>query len=392
MYSEPIEHSESLAGAYPISFEAGIPNPARIPPAPDEVLAHIRQFHRGLTRVTIKLWQGRKRYGQINAIIIGAKHDELPRASVDQIVRAVMSVAQDYHEGVDTLCKFMIQAHVYLKPTGDPVRKAIHFELGGNAGDSFAYAEEVSAPDHLDTVLLSHIRECHREIIDQAKVISEIGREAISNAGQVFAYKQDALDAQAAANSVILDARRDEREAAAGQQKWERGFKLLEKAVNTGIAQGIVSSATGISLPMPAGTTMALPPTAAVAPSVESTPTPSWARAASGIDTVAPVTPTAPTAAPPPEDDSIVGKAKHLYASVTAEQWPELFEALTVKQVKQLKMLKDPPDDAAVLTAAGGFREGIKDNQMRLLGGILTVEQLAAVLELAGAAEAAQYG
>jgi hypothetical protein len=380
------EHAEALSGQYPLEYQGGIPNPARFPPAPDELLAFVRQYHRGLSRVTVKLWQGRKRYGQLNAITVGARHDELPTASVDQIVRAIMAVAQDYYEGVDTPCKFMCQAHVYTKATGDPTRKALHFELGAGPGEEhgYSYAESIGAPEQVDDVLLSHIRECHREILDQAKIISEIGREAITNAGQVFQAKQEALDAQAQAQMVVMDARREERSQAAQEKKWERGFKMLEKAINTGIAQAVVSNATGVSLPMP-GATPGAEPQQIAAPT---TPPPSWAAAATGAKVLPAAAPELDTDEDEDDEDmTYASKGAKLYASITADQWPDLFEALTKTQMKLLRVLQNATDDAAVLEAAGKFRKGLKEASMKRLAQILTIQQVAAVIELASAAE-----
>jgi len=387
------EYAEVYPNQYPLEFESGIPNPARFPPAPDELIAFIRQFHRGLSRVTIKLWQGRKRYSQLNAINVGAKHDELPSASVDQIVRAIMAVAQDYYEGIDQPCKFMAQAQVFTKPTGDPTRKAAHFELGAG-GEDLTYAEQIQAPEAMDDMLFGHIRQCHSEILDQAKIISEIGREAIQNAGQVFAVKQEALEAQAAANAVILDSRRAEAQESARDKKWERGFKMLEKAINTGIAQAVVQKHTGLVLPMPTGAVAALPGAAPGAITAPTTPTPAWAAAATTTPAAARPAPVA--VARPVEladteddlDDDYQTKGRKLFLSITAEQWPELFDSLTKGQVKLLRSLKDAPDDATVLTVAAEFRAGLKDTAMAKLAHVLTVEQIASVIELGSAAEA----
>jgi len=402
MFTDSAAESAS-SNSFPIEFESGIPNPGRFPPAPDELIAHIRSYHRGLSRVTVKLQLGRKRYSQINSINVGARYDELPKASVDTIVRAILAVAQDYYEQVDQTCKFMAQVHVHLKGTGDPIRKAVHFELGSEFGQggSDPYSEHLAPPDSIDDVLLTHIRECHVKIMDQANVIADIGKTAIANAGQVFQYKQEALDAQAAAQQVILDSRRDEARERAQAAKWERGFKMLEKAVNTGIAQALVQQATGAAIPLPAAAGAA---PAAAAPAV--TPKPSWATAANkgttgatvkpAPTTTAPETATPEAAAPEPAvtasleeefDDTPVGEGRKLYRSVTAEQWPQLFDALTKAQVKQLQTLKDPGSEREMLLAVKTFREGLKDTTMSKLGKILTVEQIAAIIGLAGAAE-----
>jgi hypothetical protein len=387
------DYAEVYPQQFPLEFESGVPNPARFPPAPDELVAFVRQYLRGLSRISIKIWHGRKRYSQLNAVIVGAEHDQLPNASVDQIVRAIMAVAQDYYEGIDQPCKFMAQALVYVKATGDPVKKASHFELGS--------AENVAAPEHQDDMLFGHIRECHREILDQAKIISEIGREAIKNAGQVFQAKQEALDAQAAANAVVLDSRRDEASERAREKKWERGFKMLEKAINTGIAQAVVEKHTGVHLPLPPGATHAaatpLPGNAANTPAITApvTPTPAWAAAAQGGTSVGVTKPPPPKSEPDTAgdnedddlDESYADQGRKLYASITASQWPDLFEALTKAQVKLLRALEDPTDDATVLRTTAKFRGGLKDAVMARLAQVLTVEQIAAVIGLAGAAE-----
>lgn len=393
MYSE---HAEALQGHFPLDYSSGIPNPVRIPATPDELISFLRQYHRGLSKVTVKLWQGRKRYSQLNSVQVNARHDELPEASIDSIARAILAVAQDYYESCDTPCKFMAQAHVYLKPTGEASRKAFHFELGHGPGDGYegsSFSEHISAPEHVDDVFMGHIRECHREILDQARIISEIGREAIANAGQVFQAKQEALDAQAQAQMVVLDSRREEAKDRAQQQKWDKGFKMLEKAINTGIAQAVVSSATGRPVTAMPGAT----PTPAIS-APQATPTPSWAAAASGTVAQSPAPAVAAQqsvsrldVAEENDDDmtneTYAAKGRKLYASITAEQWPELFEALTKAQVRQLKGLKDASDDADVLAAARKLRNGLKDTQLAKLGGVLAVEQLATVIELASAAE-----
>jgi hypothetical protein len=385
-----------LSGPFPLEFSAGIPNPGRFPPAPDELVNLVAQYHRGLNRVAVKIHHGRKRYSQINSIIIGARHDELPAATVDQIVRAVLAIAQDHYETTDQAASYMAQLFVHLKPTGDPVRKACHFQLGSEYGGSQdPYTEYTQAPEHLDEVLLTHIRECHVKIMDQANVIAEIGKTAIQNAGQVFQYKQEALDAQAAAQSVILDARRDEARERASQAKWDRGFKMLEKAVNSGIAQALVSAGTGGAVSLPGGAAPAAlagaPGVPGAAPAQPETPMPAWASG--GGPGKVPATVTTTTVASSSDDSfddlelSLVDKGRRLYASVSADQWPELFEELTKAQVKHLRVLKAPESEAAMLDAVKKFRGSMKDGQLARLGAILNVQQLALIIELASAAE-----
>lgn len=388
------EYSDTSYQAYPLSFDSAIPNPSVIPPAPDELVAHIRKYHRGLSRCVVKVWHGRKRYSNINSVVVGAERGETPSASVDQIVRAVMSIGQDHYEGIDQACKFMVQSYVWPKETGDPIRKAVHFEIGdaGYGGDP--YSEQINAPEALDDILLSHIRDCHKEVLDQSRIIQEIGKEAIQNAGAVFRARQEALDAQAEANSVVLSTRADENIERSRQKKWDRMFGMMEKMMNTGVAQAIASGAG-------AGIQQALMPGqqpvagSVVQQAVPETPRPAWASAAMGKPAIAPpqnledeTDHTKDDEDDVPDDLDYKAQGKELYASITAEQWPDLFDLLTKAQTKALRSLKDPESNEAVLVDVAKFREGLKESSFKALARILTVPQIATVLQLAGAAEA----
>ncbi len=93
---------------------------------------------------------------------------------------------------------------------------------------------------------------------------------------------------------------------------------------------------------------------------------------------------------PEPEPAEFSGtysqKAAKLYASITAEQWPELFDALTKGQINLFKVFRNPTDDDAVLEAAAKLKAGFKPATTDRLAKILSIRQLAGVIGLLAAA------
>jgi hypothetical protein len=220
-----------------LEFDADEPMPGRTPPIPDELVAFIRANHRGLSRITVKLYVSRRRYAQINGIRVGAAFDQTPEEEPETICRAIMAICAEYHETVDKQVKFLIQAHVYKKATGDAIRKGCHIELGREDDMGGDYSESIEDPERLDTVLLDHIRRCHGEILKQAEVISEVGKEAIKNAGEVFRAKEEAIQARAAVSQTLADDQLVRQATKARDKRMDDMVALLKDAVTMGVQQ-----------------------------------------------------------------------------------------------------------------------------------------------------------
>lgn len=227
-----------FADAHPhIEFDGTPPMPDRVLPAPDELHSHIQQHHKGLHRISVKIMHGRRRYSGVGAIKVGAGYDEVPEASPDDLVAAVMAIACDHVERLDKRCKFLVQSHTYKTPTGDPVRKGVHIELGDSRDMEGSYVEQIEDPEKLDSVLLSHIRQCHTEILNQAKVIGEIGKAAIKNAGEVFAAKEDAIQARAEVMQHLAETRIEGQIARNEDKRKGEMMEMLREAVGVAIKQ-----------------------------------------------------------------------------------------------------------------------------------------------------------
>jgi hypothetical protein len=395
----------SEAALYPsnhsLIFEEGIPTPDHIPDADDELRAFLKTNHKGLSRIAVKLQIGRKRFVQLNSLSIGATYGETPQASVDQIARAIMSIGQDYFEQHDELAKFMVQASVYKKASGDPARRATHFEIGradGFGGDS--YAAPTHSNEAFDELLVRQQQVMFDRIMEQNKTIAAMGEKAIGMMSDVFVAKEEALQARAEANAVAYDAKREDAEAKRRDAKWERGFKMLEKGFNTGLGQLAVNAAQQkLGSSSPAG----IPSTA----QIPSTPKPAWARAAQGEKVEVPavaapaVEAPAPAALEAPSEEELpdeltqlksgpAADAVALYRSITAEQWPVLATELTKKQFKLLRTFAEPESDETALAAVFEFKEGLKESAMSAIMGIMTAEQVGSLIGLVMAADVAQ--
>lgn len=392
---------------FPVAFEGGIPHPARVPAPPDELRQLIQQYHRGLDRVTIKRGSGRKRFSQINSLRIGAAFEQQPAASVDEICRAVMAIAQDYYEEVDHGCQFQVQAHVYLKATGDPKRKSCHFWLGTDE-DGRDAVESMGDPNSFDDVLLGHINQCHDRIMEQSKIICGLGETALANAGEVFKARESALEAQAASNAVIAE-QRAEAEAERGKQtRLNRAVDIVEKlapvvgtmAMNNGkvpekMKSELMSSMGAIGGALKGenskGESSSSKTTVVKAPAP--TKPPSWASAA-GVDTgTGQDAPTSMSSSeqPPaePEDDGpnplehpIAALAYDLFHSIQANQWPKLIGVLTKKQLDLLNSFGSVETDDDAIPAVRKMGSSIKQQQQIELLGVLLADQTSALLKL----------
>ena len=371
---------EELDHDYPFTFAAETPAPDRFPAAPDELIAHINRYHQGLDRVTVRLFVGRKKFTQLNALKIGASFEETPRASVEQIARGVMAIAQDYFEGVDTTCRFQVQCYVHLRPTGNATRKAAHFELSGGQGAGWDSVEDIADPQRLDEMLMGFVKDLLEDNRKQSTIIQELGEKAIGQMSSMWQAHADALQSQADSREMVMDARREDAADRMKSDKWDKGFQMLEKVLNTGIAQSIVASARAGG---------ASPATKTPIIEVEETPAPKWATRGSNKSSVVDVTATAAAETPSPEPsvadaDDAAGKGRALYASITADQWPDLFDMLTKKQVNMLRQLKDETDPATAIRLVTEFKDGLKPAMLLKLATVLGVPQVTAVVELAG--------
>lgn len=385
------------ADLMPFSYEAAMPSPSKIPAPPDELLSHLRAHHVGLSRITIKICHGRKSYAQLNAISVGAAHGQTPAVTVDQLGRAIMAVCQDHYEEVDRHCKFMVQCYIHQKPTGDPTRRSVHFDLG-QTEDGYDYTEMNSrSPEQLDEVLLRQINLSFDRIMEQSRIIESIGKASIENTGALFQARQEALDAQRAADLQILDYERGVTQERGKEARSNKIMGMLETAVSLGISQ-YVAAQGGV-----------MPGVAAQAPVVvQQQPlpvsgTPAWAQGAIGaagtpaapaaVTTPSPTPSTTTTVAPhnpytmvPPADTSPLAKGRNLWTSLTNEQWPKLNEILTKKQIRNLSALRTSQSDDDVLDAVALFRAALRDEQFFALQSAFTQAQLQLIIELALAA------
>lgn len=299
-------------------FDGDEPMPGRSVPIPDELVAFIRAHHKGLNRLTVKLYVSRRRYAQINGIRIGASFDESPEEEPEAICRAVMAICAEYHETVDKPVKFLIQAHVFKKATGDAVRKGCHIELGREDDVAGDYAESIEDPERLDTVLLDHIRRCHGEILKQAEVISEVGREAIKNAGEVFRAKEEAIQARAAVAQTLADDQAVRQATKARDKRMDDMVALLKDAVTMGVQQYATAKAQ------------------AATQAAQTTPAPSLLSAAKNEPTKAPEMPT-PTPQPDPAPSTpptIPARFEAIWSALEDDRRKRVEALLTRPQLK----------------------------------------------------------
>jgi len=425
-------HADPSDERFPLVFEAGIPNPMRIPPAPDELVTHVRQNHRGLDRVTVKLHGGRKRYSQVNALRIGAKYDELPRASIDQICRAIMAICQDLYEERDQSMRFMIQSHVYVKATGEPKRISCHIELGESGMYGESSVEGISPPESTDDMMLMHIRECHVHILNQSRIIQEIGKEAIANAGAVFQARSEALEVQAEAQQTVLDSRAKERAEQAREARIDRVVQTVEKiaplmlmqAMNGGnlpqeaVQQLVPDMAKQLGAAAGGGVQNAMAAAGASASSSPpSTPAPTsavpaWARQAAPQAAPQAASSPAPATAgegmapeglpqteaphvhdgdgPDPTQEPHASLAYSLFQSIEADQWGKLIDTLTKAQLQDFRRCGSVETDEATMQVLVRFGSKLKAEQQAALLTILNPQQLQWVMRLRSVAEAWQ--
>lgn len=389
---------------FPIAFEGGIPHPIRVPAPPDELRQHIQQHIRGLDRVTVKRASGRKRYAQINSLRIGAKFEELPSASADDICRAIMAVAQDYYEENDHGCQFQVQAHVFLKATGDAKRKTCHFWLGSDE-DGRDAVEAMGDPSTFDDVLLNHITQCHDRIMEQSKIICGLGETALANAGEVFKARESALEAQAASNAVMAEQRAEAEAEKGRQRRMDRAVDIVEKlapvvgtmAINGGKVPDSMVKELKSSMGSIAGALKGKDDKPEDKPVVKAPPPskpPSWVSAA-GVDTGtgqdAPESMSGEDgeaegdggdAGPDPTQEPIAAMTFDLYQSIQAAQWPKLIGALTKKQLELLARFEQVTTDDDATPMVRELGASIKPTQQGALLGILHADQTATLLQL----------
>ena len=411
-------HAFAVDDRFPFTFEGPVPQPHRLPSPPDELVTHINQFAEGLDRVTVKVHTGRKRYAQINSIKIGALHGQRPKASVDQICKGVMAIAQDLVEERGQGQRFMIQAHVYLKPTGDAVRKSCHIELGEQDGHSVS--ESVDAPDRVDEVLLGHIRELHKHVLEQSRVIQTIGQSAIENTAHVFQARNEALEMQAAAQQTVLQNQAAERADQAREARVDRVLQTFEalapvalKHALSGVSPGQLSQLVGATPAAAPGGAPQVPQAPAAAPSPS--PMPAWAAAVQppaapptpptpppspsappvpaqtgAIDNVAPegLPPHAPEDGPDANQHPVASLAHTLFHSIEPDQWGRLIDLLTKAQLQDLRQCGRVEEDEQACKVLVRFASKLKADQQVGLLGILSGPQMQWVMRLQSVATA----
>lgn len=341
-------------------FDGDAPIPSRTQPIPDELVTFIKTHHRGLSRIVVKLHMARRRYAQLNGVRIGAAFDQSPEAEPETIARAIMAICADHHETTDRPCKFLIQAFVFKKATGDAVRKGIHIELGRDLDDGFGadYTEGIDDPDKLDSVLLDHIRRCHKEILAQAEVISEVGKEAIKNAGEVFKAKEDALQSRVAVSQALTDDKAGREHLARKDKRMDDVVTLLKDAVQMGVAQYAAKQAAA--------------PTAA-APVTPVAPMPSLLAAVGA----------APT--PPRPENMKHQKFKALWSQLRDEQRSTIEAKFTKTQNEQVRRILECAEEEDGSAAIAKLVASLKRKPALLLelSGVLTQSQTAALLAIA---------
>jgi len=379
-----------MSDDHPIEFESGLPNPTRIPSAPDELLAHIRQYHRGLDRVTIKLYTGRKRMRQINAIHVGAKQGELPRAGIEVICRAIMAVCGDLHEETAQDARFQIQAHVWLGGT-EPQRKSCQVELGDGGEVEGNYQD---SDKQLDTVLISHLQVCQDKVIELAGTVAEIGKVAIENASSIFKAREDAMQARAEAESAIAAMNLERDANAARNQRMNKLLEMFGGALKSGTGQvaahiaGKVAQSPGLMqavglsgpalapLPSPAPDS---PPAPFSAPSWVTGASPSPSPSASDTTDVVTEIP----------DQAWAEVARTIGTTISNEQWFALVEILSKTQIKILRKLAEAQTDDDAFVGVREFQAKLKpDQHMKLLKAI-SADQIGLLIDLQSAAESA---
>ena len=320
--------------------------PDRVLPAPDELHAFVQAHHRGLHRLSVKLMLGRRRYSNVGAIRVGCSFDEVPDASPDELVSAIMAIASDQLEHNDSRSKFLVQAHGYNRATGDPTRKGVHIELGTarDMGGS-PYVESIEDPERLDAVLLAHIRQCHGEILQQAQVIAEIGRAAIKNAGEVFAAKEDAIQARAEVMQHLAETRIEGQIARSEDKRKGEMMEMLRDAMGLAIKQMAENKKAAKFTPAVQKDTAEKPKSA------EQSSVLSQAMQ------------------PKPETKETMTISKKLmgaFDSLTSEQTAALKKALTKTQWSLLEQVQSASDDAAATPLVQKFAASLERSPARI--------------------------
>lgn len=384
-----------MSDDHPIEFEAGLPNPTRIPGAPDELVSHIRQYHRGLERVTVKLYTGRKRTRQLNAIQVGAKQGELPRAGVEVICRAIMAICGDYYEETAQDARFQIQAHVWVTGGTEPSRKSCTVELGEGGQIEGDYRD----PDkQLDTVLISHLQVCQDKLIEMADKVADIGKAAIENASAVFKAREDAMEARAEAIALVAQANLERDQQQARNARMNKLVDMFGGALKTGTGQmaahlaGKIAANPGLmqNLGMGGGALVPAPSPSPVAvpegPPPPFSP-PNWVAGASPSPSPSPSDTTDDVTEIP--DQAWAHVARTIGTTISNEQWFALVEILTKSQLKLLRTLAEAQTDEDAFKGVLEFQGKLKPDQHAKLLKAITPDQIGLLIDLHSAAEAA---
>ena len=396
---------EDIYGTEPLTFDGDMPQPSRVVSAPDDLDSFIKANLRGMSRISVRKHLGGRKYGHVNAVVTGAGHDELPRATTSQISRAVMAIAADDQEKTSETCRYMCQGLIYKKATGDPKKLAVIIEVGSSGAWDQDYSVAVQAPEHADQMFLGHINQLHGEVLNMAKVIASLGTAALANVSEVFIAKENAMVARADADRVALEAERSTEAEKNKQKNWQQMFGLAKQAVGAGVVQYMAGQAANkLGGPIAPQAAVAAAP---LAP--QPTDTPDWARAAAGEAVELPVPGMVErldedelelgfdeerdlddeledddmqSSILDPHEHGLSACASSLYRSITVRQWPKLMGTLSKGQMNLLLKLEDPESDAEVRKAIAKFTKSIKPLQTVAMIGILTSEQSAALMSM----------
>jgi len=355
-------------------FEAGVPQAQRIPMAPDALATFVRQYFRGCVRLVVKLQHGRKRFSQLNSIFCGGSFDRAPECQIDDLVRAIMAVAQDAHEERGESCNFMVQAYWQGRATGEPTRKSVFFALGDLDDWGSAPIEDLDDPSKVDEAIFSHLRHAHDHILKQSKIIQEIGQTAIASAGEVFRARSEALELQGKAQAELALSAADRELETLKEKRIDRLMATAEQVLPLVVGKmGGASDLGGLPTPQ-------LEPPAAVPQPLSAAPT--W--------TTPKPQAIGPKTSPAPEGDSVaqmqnqptLAKVRKLWDSLSSDQWGAIAAKLSKSAINHLRKAREAKNDLDALPHLQRFDQALKPDQALDLAGLFGPEQRSTMVYL----------
>jgi hypothetical protein len=372
--SEPAESVPKL------DYKGPAPTPTTVPEPPDGLVPFLRSHAAGMLRISVQRNQGAASNTSIGSITVGAEFGKTSTTPVEVFAAGIMAIAQDDFEERVERTRYRVQLFVQKQATGDPKRPVYPFELGGSSGEGVEVSETLPTEGLLDAVMRMN-GELHRRVMDLSRGMCSLGEKAIDAQATIFATMQTVAQSQRESDLELASARSEQLVARAAEQKWERGFKLLEELIDKGVGEALAKGITEKFAGKPALTASSASTTAAAASS--SPPLPAWASAAAPSTTSSTEAETKETTMELPR---LAKKARALSSSLSRSQWIALERHLSPGQRAAVRDLRMVTTDEGAAEVAARFIADWRDEQLEALVDELDAEQVAAILTLRRAA------